>query len=121
MLERTLPVVGSLSFLAIGVGWRAWLHWRRYGTTGVALFRSRRLGQDIRDGLFSSMFAILAGYTLLLPTVPSVFMLASTIVAIRGQVLQEEKYLRRTYGDSYARYASRVGRFIPGIGRLAYV
>ena len=31
----------------------------------------------------------------------------------------EEPYLLRTHGDAYRAYASRVGRFVPGIGRLA--
>ena len=30
----------------------------------------------------------------------------------------EEPYLLRTHGDEYRRYASRVGRFVPGVGRL---
>jgi protein-S-isoprenylcysteine O-methyltransferase Ste14 len=31
----------------------------------------------------------------------------------------EEPYLLRTHGAAYATYASRVGRFVPGIGRLS--
>ena len=30
----------------------------------------------------------------------------------------EEPYLQRTHGDAYRAYATRVGRFLPGIGRL---
>ena len=29
----------------------------------------------------------------------------------------EEPYLSRTHGDAYREYASRVGRFVPGVGR----
>jgi protein-S-isoprenylcysteine O-methyltransferase Ste14 len=32
--------------------------------------------------------------------------------------LIEEPYLQRVHGAQYATYAARVGRFIPGIGRL---
>jgi protein-S-isoprenylcysteine O-methyltransferase Ste14 len=31
----------------------------------------------------------------------------------------EEPYLRTTHGPAYADYASRVGRFIPGIGKAS--
>jgi protein-S-isoprenylcysteine O-methyltransferase Ste14 len=35
---RVLPLVMLLAFVALGIGWRSWLHWRRYGSTGFALF-----------------------------------------------------------------------------------
>jgi protein-S-isoprenylcysteine O-methyltransferase Ste14 len=31
----------------------------------------------------------------------------------------EEPYLIRSHGDAYRAYAARVGRFLPGIGRLS--
>jgi protein-S-isoprenylcysteine O-methyltransferase Ste14 len=31
----------------------------------------------------------------------------------------EEPYLLSVHGDAYATYAARVGRFVPGVGRLA--
>jgi protein-S-isoprenylcysteine O-methyltransferase Ste14 len=41
------------------------------------------------------------------------------VVALEVQVrLVEEPYLLRTHGAHYAEYASRVGRFVPGFGRL---
>ena len=36
----------------------------------------------------------------------------------RPELVTEEAYLFRTYGDVYRAYAGRVGRFVPGIGRL---
>ncbi|WP_240749083.1 methyltransferase family protein [Mycobacterium paragordonae] len=42
-----------------------------------------------------------------------------TVIGIQVQVrLAEEPYLRRLHGTAYIDYASRVGRFVPGIGRL---
>jgi protein-S-isoprenylcysteine O-methyltransferase Ste14 len=32
-------------------------------------------------------------------------------------VSQEEEYLLRTYGQGFRTYASRVGRFLPGLGK----
>jgi len=41
------------------------------------------------------------------------------VVAVEVQVrLVEEPYLTKTHGERYLRYASRVGRFVPGAGLL---
>jgi protein-S-isoprenylcysteine O-methyltransferase Ste14 len=61
---------------------------------------------------------MLAGYALLLPTRLSLLLLGGAFIGIRQQVLTEEAYLSRTYGATYRAYARRVGRFVPGIGRL---
>jgi protein-S-isoprenylcysteine O-methyltransferase Ste14 len=59
------------------------------------------------------------GLTLL---VPNAIALAGLAMIITGSQLQvrliEEPYLHRIHGASYHKYASRVGRFVPGIGRL---
>lgn len=72
-----------------------------------------------RNPIFGSMLVALFGEALLLPTPLS---LAAFAVALFGIELQvrfvEEPYLLRTHGDAYARYAARVGRFLPVIGRL---
>jgi protein-S-isoprenylcysteine O-methyltransferase Ste14 len=40
------------------------------------------------------------------------------VVAVQLQVRSiEEPYLRRVHGVAYERYAGRVGRFVPGVGR----
>jgi len=39
LVWRTLPLVGVLLFIAIAFGWRPWLQRRRYGTSGLLLFR----------------------------------------------------------------------------------
>ncbi len=31
---RALPLVMMVAFVALGIGWRSWMHWRRYGSTG---------------------------------------------------------------------------------------
>jgi protein-S-isoprenylcysteine O-methyltransferase Ste14 len=41
------------------------------------------------------------------------------VLGIRAQVRDEERWLLETYGEAYRDYAARVGRFLPGIGRLA--
>jgi protein-S-isoprenylcysteine O-methyltransferase Ste14 len=53
---------------------------------------------------------------ILLPTWLSLAVFAMAVLCIRSQVRQEEAYLLRTYGDEYRAFASRVGRFFPGLG-----
>ncbi len=71
-----------------------------------------------RNPIFFAILIMLTGYTLLLPTRLSLALLVGAFIGIRQQVLTEEAYLCRTYGDVYRAYAHRVGRFVPGIGRL---
>lgn len=72
-----------------------------------------------RNPIFVSMLAVFLGFTLLLPNGVSILLLVGLGIGIRRQVLAEETYLVRTYGDDYRAYARRVGRFVPGVGRLA--
>lgn len=204
-MGRFLPLAGMLIFFAVGFAWRAWSHRRRFGHSGVMLFRSGIPGQRWRDALalgfflislaqaasaaiwpsawehwsaiaqpagviwrtvgatvlfggivllalaqrdlgkswrigieetarpglvceglfrisrnpiFSAVILVLGGYAMLLPTRLSVALLLATIFLVRSQVDKEETYLRRSYPDEFAAYASRVGRFLPGLGRL---
>jgi protein-S-isoprenylcysteine O-methyltransferase Ste14 len=49
--------------------------------------------------------------------VVSVAAVALLVIALELQTrLVEEPYLLRSQGEPYAAYASRVGRFLPGIG-----
>jgi protein-S-isoprenylcysteine O-methyltransferase Ste14 len=203
MIARWLPVGGLALFVGVGVVWRSWLQWRRYGTLGFALFRSGRwlghardsaslvlvtllgaqaiaaaidptfldgirvipshgattalgallmlagtgamaaaqldLGASWRIGIepgarpglvtggiyrfcrnpiFLCMLVALLGFLLLLPTTLCLLAVAGTFFGIRQQVREEEQYLQQTYGRQYAAYASNVGRFVPGVGRL---
>jgi protein-S-isoprenylcysteine O-methyltransferase Ste14 len=108
--------------------------------TGVALVsaaqlnmaRSWRIGIDedarpglvthgfyrwIRNPIYSFAMLAFAGYALLLPTWLTLALFVVTAGGVRQQVLREEAYLARTYGDEFRDYARRVGRFVPWIGR----
>ena len=71
-----------------------------------------------RNPIFLAILIMLTGYTVLVPTRLSLSLLLGAFIGIRQQILTEEAYLLRTYGAGYRDYAYRVGRFLPGIGRL---
>jgi protein-S-isoprenylcysteine O-methyltransferase Ste14 len=58
-MSRWLPLLGVIAFLGMGGLVRLVLHWRRYGTWGVMLFRARESGQLVRDGLASVLFLLM--------------------------------------------------------------
>jgi protein-S-isoprenylcysteine O-methyltransferase Ste14 len=72
----------------------------------------------VRNPIYSAMLVYVAGIVLLVPNVVSLVAFVSLALGMDLHVrLVEEPYLRATHGASYAGYASRVGRFLPGIGK----
>lgn len=73
-----------------------------------------------RNPFFTALTVTATGLTLMVGNVVAVASLAALLFAIELQVrVVEEPYLRRTHGERYLAYAARVGRFVPGIGRLS--
>ena len=73
----------------------------------------------VRNPIFSCMLATIGGLTLLLPNLLTLTALTTLLIAVELQVrCVEEPYLRHVHGDRYRDYAARVGRFLPGLGRL---
>lgn len=73
----------------------------------------------VRNPIFTAMLPASAGLALMVPSVLAMAGLAALLVALELQVrMVEEPYLLRVHGERYARYARRVGRFLPGVGRL---
>lgn len=100
----------------------------------VAMGESWRIGVDestttelvtdgpfafVRNPIFAAMLPASAGLALMVPSVVALAGLAALVVALELQVrVVEEPYLLRVHGARYARYAARVGRFLPLVGRL---
>ena len=75
----------------------------------------------IRNPIFSAMVPTSLGLAMLVPNVVAVVAVIALFVAVELQVrLVEEPYLLRTHGEAYRQYAARVGRFVPGLGRLTH-
>lgn len=74
----------------------------------------------VRNPIFTAMLVGLAGLVLLVPGPLAALAFAATLAGVEIQVrAAEEPYLLRTHGAAYLRWASRTGRFLPGVGRLA--
>ena len=100
----------------------------------MAMGSSWRIGVDpsertelVTGGIFASMrnpiytFMIVAwvGFALLVPTWVA---LAAGVLLVSGIQIQvravEEPFMTQVHGETYLAWARRVGRFIPGVGRL---
>lgn len=73
----------------------------------------------VRNPIFTCMLWTAGALVLLLPSPLTLAAAASLFLAIELQVrLVEEPHLQRTHGAAYRDYTARVGRFLPGLGRL---
>jgi protein-S-isoprenylcysteine O-methyltransferase Ste14 len=73
----------------------------------------------VRNPIYSAMFVYAGGVALLVPNTAGFVALGALALALELHVrLVEEPYLATTHGSSYAGYAARVGRFVPGVGKL---
>ena len=72
-----------------------------------------------RNPIYTAMILGWTGFALMVPTWLGIAAVPTIALALELQVRAvEEPYLIRTHGEAYRAYASRVGRFLPGIGRF---
>jgi protein-S-isoprenylcysteine O-methyltransferase Ste14 len=75
----------------------------------------------VRNPIYAAMIPSFIGIALLAPNDLTTAGALLAVVALELQTrLVEEPYLLGVHGERYAAYARRVGRFIPGIGRLRH-
>ena len=71
-----------------------------------------------RNPIFTGMVTAALGLALLAPTVLTIAAVVMLVAAVEIQVRSvEEPYLRVAMPD-WQSYANRVGRFVPGLGRI---
>jgi protein-S-isoprenylcysteine O-methyltransferase Ste14 len=74
----------------------------------------------VRNPIYSAMLLYVVGVALMAPNVAGLVALVVLALGLDLHVRRvEEPYLVATHGAAYASYAARVGRFLPGVGRLA--
>lgn len=100
----------------------------------LAMGRSWRIGVDdaertalvtggpfriVRNPIYTAVAGAVLGLALMVPNVIALAGAAAVVCSLELLVRRvEEPYLRRAHGPAYERYAGRVGRFLPGVGRL---
>jgi protein-S-isoprenylcysteine O-methyltransferase Ste14 len=100
----------------------------------LAMGRSWRIGVDpsertelvtggpfaiVRNPIYSAMLIAFAGLALMVPNAVTIGAFAAVLIALEIQTrVIEELHLLRAHGETYGSYAARVGRFVPGAGRL---
>lgn len=126
------PAFESTAATALGIGF-AVLGIALVFLSQVSMGESWRIGVDpaestalvtggafavVRNPIFSSMIPLAIGLLLLVPTLLSLVAFVLLAAAIELQVRRvEEPYLLESHPD-YPAYAARVGRFLPGVGKI---
>ena len=98
--------------LGMGASWRIGVPEERTGLVTNGLFAW------IRYPIYTGLYALLAALVLLTPapwTVMGALWLGS-LLALQARL--EEAHLARVHGAPFIAWASRTGRFLPGLGRL---
>jgi protein-S-isoprenylcysteine O-methyltransferase Ste14 len=114
VLAITGTVATLLAQFAMGSSWRIGVD----PSERTALVTSGPFAL-VRNPIFAAMLPTALGLTMLVPSGVAIAGLFGLVVALELQVrVVEEPYLRRAHGGAYAGYAARVGRFVPGVGRL---
>ena len=110
-----LGILGTFGAqLALGASWRIGVD--ETERTPLVTSGPFRL---VRNPVFTAAASVFLGLALMVPNLVAIAGMAVTLIGIEIQVrLVEEPYLRGVHGALYTDYASRVGRFAPGIGRL---
>ena len=73
----------------------------------------------VRNPIFAAMLPTSLGLMLLVPNAAALAGFAGLFLALELETRAvEEPYLLAAHGEPYASYAARVGRFVPGLGRL---
>lgn len=96
----------------MGASWRIGIDEQPTGLVTRGLFGG------VRNPIFTGMLLVLAGVVAVTPCAWTVMAWVDALLLISLQARLEERHLLRLHGEAYRGYASSVGRFMPGVGRL---
>ena len=101
-----------LAQVQMGAAWRIGIDPRATPLVTHGLYRL------VRNPIYSAMGLVLAGVVLVAPSLSSLAAAAGVVIALAVQTRLEEQHLAALHGPTWRAYAGRVGRFVPGLGRL---
>jgi protein-S-isoprenylcysteine O-methyltransferase Ste14 len=113
-----------VSVIGIGVVWWGQLAMGPAWRIGVDRAVPTELITDgpfrwVRNPIYAGMLVVAAGVTVVLANIGAAIGAAALAAWTEAQVrLVEEPFLLGRHGAAYARWASRTGRFLPGLGRM---
>lgn len=105
-------VITLVAQIQMGASWRIGIDDRPTQLVTSGLFALSR------NPIFASMYLSLAGVVLIAPAPWTLAGYALSLIVIALQVRLEERNLVKLHGHAYTAYASRVGRFVPWLGKL---
>ena len=103
------------SYVVIGGGFVA------IGSAWGSLYRAHQAGRLAVDGLYARVrhpqyagfMAIMVGFLLQWPTIPTLLMFPVLTYVYRRLAISEERETRERFGDEWDAYAARTPRFLP--------
>lgn len=107
-------IVGAFGAqMALGASWRIGVdETERTALVTTGLYRC------VRNPIFTAVLVTFGGLALMVPNAVALLGWALILTGIEAQVRRiEEPHLHRVHGEPYDRYAAKVGRFLPGLGR----
>ena len=96
----------------MGRSWRIGIHREQTELVTQGLFGL------VRNPIYSGLILGGCGYFAVSPCIPSALAAIALAVGFGLQARAEERHLLEVSGTEYRAYAERVGRFVPGVGRL---
>lgn len=96
----------------MGLSWRIGIDDRPTALVEHGLYRWSR------NPIYTGVLFFVAGMLLAAPGWIAAGLTGLVVAAIAVQVRLEERHLLAVHGETFRSYARRVGRFVPGLGRL---
>jgi protein-S-isoprenylcysteine O-methyltransferase Ste14 len=97
----------------MGISWRVGIEQERTPLVTGGLYRLSR------NPIYSGVLLVVLGVACLTPSPWTILSAGQAAMVVALQARLEEDHLARTHGQEFRAYAARVGRFWPGVGRLA--
>ena len=118
VLAGDVLLLASIAVVAVaqaqmGRSWRVGIDAERTALVTQGLFGR------VRNPIYTGMMLAITGMVAISPTAFTLLLFAQVGLWIALQARLEEAHLARQHGATYAAYAARAGRFVPGVGRLA--